>query len=83
MVINMRREIIHPAGDINELPVGKALTHFLNGTMNISQMRLNFFNGFAIQGDHQVQYAMCGRMLWSYIDDEITFGCCAYFFNRC
>ena len=73
MIINMGRKIIHPAGDINELAVSKALTHFLNRAMDISKMRFYFFNGFSIQCNHQVQYTMCGRMLRAYIDDKITF----------
>ena len=72
MIIDVRREIIHAAGNINELPVAQTLTHFFNGAMNISKMRFNFFDGFAIQCNHQMQYAMRGRMLWSHIDDEIT-----------
>ena len=73
MIVDMSREIIHPAGHINKLPVGQALTHFFNGAVNITQVWFYFFDGFAIQRDHQVQYAMGGRMLWSYIDDQITF----------
>ena len=82
MIIYMGREIIHAACNINELPVGKALTHFFDGAMYITKMWLNLFNGLSIQRDHQVQYTMCCRMLRSYIDDQITFGCCAYFFKH-
>ena len=58
MIIDMGRKIIHPAGDINELPVGKALAHFFDTSDEYNQDEVHFFNGFAIQCNHQVQYAM-------------------------
>jgi hypothetical protein len=48
--------------------------------MDIPQVRLDFFDRFAIEGNHQVQYTMRGRVLRAYIDDQIALFRCAYFF---
>ena len=82
VIVNMGRQIIHPAGHVDELTVAEALAHLFNGAVDIAQVRLHFLYRFAVEGDHQVQYAMGGRMLWSYIDDQITLSGCAYLFKH-
>lgn len=72
MIINMRREIIHPAGHINELAVGKAFAHFFDRPVNETEMRFHFFDRLTIQCDHQVQYTVCGRVLGSYVNSNIS-----------
>ena len=68
----MGGEIVHPAGYINELPVAQAFAHFLDGAMNITKVRLYFFNGFSFQGDHQVEDAVCGRVLRTQVDHQFA-----------
>ena len=74
MVINMCREIIHAAGNIYKLPVGEALTHFFDGAVDIAQVRFYFFDGFAAEGNYQVQYTVGGRVLGTHIDHQVAFG---------
>ncbi len=82
MIVNMGREIIHPAGYIDELPVGKALAHFFNGAVDIAEVRLHFFDRFAVQGNDQVQHAVCGGVLGAHVDDHIGLsGCFFYYFS--
>jgi len=82
MVVDMCREIIHPAGNINELPVTQALTHFLYGSVNITEMWLHIPDRFAIEGNDKVQNSMRGRMLRPYVNYQIALIGCTYFFKH-
>jgi hypothetical protein len=41
--------------------------------MNVSEMRLHFFDRFAVQGDEQMQHTMGCGVLRSHIDHKVTF----------
>src|SRR6476660_1765543 len=45
-------------------------------------MRLYFFDRFTVQCNKQMQYAMCRRMLRSYINYQIALLCCGYLFKH-
>jgi hypothetical protein len=41
--------------------------------VDVSQMGFQFFDGLAIQSDHQVQNTMGGRVLWANVDHQLSF----------
>lgn len=72
MIVYVCREIIHPAGYIDELAITEALTHFFDRTMDVPQMRLYFFNCFSVERNNKVKYTMRSRVLRANIDDHVT-----------
>ena len=50
--------------------------------MDITQMWLYLFDGLAIDGDHQVQYTVRGRMLRANVDHKIALFGIRYFFEH-
>lgn len=72
MVVDVRREIVHAAGDIYELPVSQTLAHLLDGSVDVTQVWIHLFDGFPVNGDAQVQHAMRRGMLWSHVHNHVA-----------
>lgn len=83
MIINMAAEIIHSAGYINKLPVTEAFTHFFYRAMNVAKMGFHFFDGFPIERNYKMQYAMRSRVLRPNVDDHFTFGGGLFYYFGC
>ena len=78
----MRREIVHPAGGIYELPVRQALAHLLDGTVDIPEVGFHLLDRLPVQCDDEVKHAVRRRVLRADVDDEVALIRCTDFFNH-
>lgn len=72
MLLIHRRDVVEPVEIRNRLQVGLVLDQLLGAAVKQADMRIDAFDDFAVELQHEAKHAVRRRMLRTKVDGEVT-----------